>query len=74
MPWLQAALMEVMRRQQQQEAAPSVEPAPSQNVQPDQANSEGTAKGVLFEKDPLTGQDVVRELFLEQVEERLKTW
>ncbi|KAG2179621.1 hypothetical protein INT44_006469 [Umbelopsis vinacea] len=63
MPWLQAALVEVMRRQQlplANDAPPIVEPAPNH--------------GVLLERDSLTGQDVVRELFLEQVEEKLKAW
>jgi hypothetical protein len=71
MPWLQAALVEVMRRQQQDAAAPSlpiVEPAPEQR------NSSYHHNGVLLEKDATTGQDIVRELFLEQVEEKLKSW
>jgi hypothetical protein len=63
MPWLQTALAQVMRQQ-----APSlsiVEPAPT---------CEHATNGVMLEKDPSTCLDIVRELFLEKVEESLRTW
>ncbi|KAJ2963594.1 hypothetical protein NQZ79_g1454 [Umbelopsis isabellina] len=64
MPWLQAALAQVTRQQNEALSLPIVE----------QAAPAGEQNGVMVEKDPLTGLDIVRELFLEQVEERLRTW
>ncbi|CAO3695717.1 unnamed protein product [Umbelopsis ramanniana] len=75
MPWLQAALVEVMRRQQQQQQQqlPLVNDAPPLPIVEPTA-PETTSYGVLLERDVSTGQDIVRELFLEQVEEKLKAW
>jgi hypothetical protein len=73
MPWLQAALVEVMRRQQQQQQLPLVNDAPPLPIVEPTA-PETTSCGVLLERDVSTGQDIVRELFLEQVEEKLKAW
>lgn len=64
MPWLQAALAHVTRQQNEALSLPIVEHAAPTREQ----------NGVMLEKDPLTGLDIVRELFLEQVEERLRTW
>jgi hypothetical protein len=85
MPWLQSALVEVMRRQQQQQQQqqqqlPLVHDAPPLPiVEPTEAEAPDQGmnyhhNGVIFERDGSTGQDIVRELFLEQVEERLKAW
>jgi hypothetical protein len=64
MPWLQAALAHVTRQVNEASPLPIVE----------QAAPAGEQNGVMVEKDPMTGLDIVRELFLEQVEERLRTW